>query len=100
MSAHQAASAKLSSELDGNRVNEIRSWLIGAVAERARLRAGDIRVDEPIHRYGIDSLERVNLTYQLECWIGFEVNEATLADLETIAEVAIHLARLESARGK
>jgi acyl carrier protein len=84
------------SKSDGGRQNEIRDWLIAAVAERTRLSRAEIRVDEPIYRYGIDSLERVNLTYQLECWIGFEVNESTLADLETIAEVAAHLAHIES----
>ena len=85
------------SEPDSGRLNEIRDWLIAAVAERTRLNRAEIRVDEPIYRYGIDSLERVNLTYQLECWIGFEVNESTLADLETIAEVAAHLAQIEIA---
>jgi acyl carrier protein len=84
------------SERDNDRLNEIRDWLIAAVAERTRLGRAEIRIDEPIYRYGIDSLERVNLTYQLECWIGFEVNESILADLETIAQVAAHLAQVES----
>lgn len=79
------------------RLTEIRDWLIAAVAERTRRTRAEIRPDEPIYRYGIDSLERVNLAYQLECWIGFAVDEATLADLETIDEVAAHLAGIESA---
>lgn len=79
------------------RLTEIRDWLIAAVAERTRLSRAEIQVDEPIYRYGIDSLERVNITYQLERWIGFEVDESTLAELETIGEVAAHLARIESA---
>ena len=78
------------------RLTEIRNWLIVAVAERTRLHPADIRIDEPIYRYGSDSLERVNIAYQLECWIGFEVNESTLAELETIDQVAAHVARLES----
>ncbi|MFL6623065.1 MAG: acyl carrier protein [Sulfurifustis sp.] len=79
------------------RLTEIRDWLIAAVAERTRLPRSEIRSDEPIYRYGIDSLERVNLAYQLERWIGFEVSESTLAELETIDEVAAHLIRTESA---
>ncbi|HEX7045754.1 MAG TPA: acyl carrier protein [Burkholderiales bacterium] len=82
------------------RVAQIRDWLIAAVAERTRLPPGEIKSDEPMYRYGIDSLERVNIAYQLECWIGFEVNEATLAHLETIDEVAAHLAGIEAARGR
>lgn len=78
------------------RVGEIRDWLITAVAERARLARGDVRADEPMHRYGIDSLERVNIAYELERWVGFEVDESTLANLETIDDVAAHLARLEA----
>ncbi len=78
-------------------MTEICDWLITAVAERTRLLRSEIQVDEPMYRYGIDSLERVNIAYQLERWIGFEVNESTLANLETIGEVAAHLARIESA---
>lgn len=84
------------SALDG-RLTEISDWLITAVADRTQLSRAEIQVDEPIYRYGIDSLERVNLAYQLECWIGFAVDESTLADLETIGEVAAHLVRIESA---
>jgi acyl carrier protein len=98
MSSNQARSAKLQqSQGDDGRLAEIRDWLIGAVAERARLPRAEIRVDEPIHRYGIDSLERVNLAYQLERWIGFDVDESTLGELETVDEVAAHLARIETA---
>jgi acyl carrier protein len=82
--------------LDG-RLGEIRDWLIGAVAERTRLSRNEIQANEPMHRYGIDSLERVNIAYQLECWIGFEVDESTLVQLETIDEVATYLATVESA---
>lgn len=74
---------------------EIRDWLVAAVAQRTRLPSAGIQADEPLYRYGIDSLERVNLAYELERWIGFEVDEATLANLETIDEVAAHLAKLE-----
>jgi acyl carrier protein len=79
------------------RLTEICDWLIAAVAERTRLRRAEIQVDEPMYRYGIDSLERVNIAYQLERWIGFEVNESILANLETIGEVAAHLASIEFA---
>lgn len=79
---------------------EIRDWLIAAVAERTQLDRADIHIDEPIYRYGIDSLERVNIAYQLEHWLGFEVDESTLAELETIREVSAHLARIQSASGR
>lgn len=78
------------------RAAEIRDWLIAAVADRTRSSRTEIRADEPMHRYGIDSLERVNIAYELECWMGLEVDESTLANLETIDEVAAHLATLES----
>lgn len=80
----------------GRSLAEIQHWLVGAVADRTRLSRAEIQVDEPIYRYGIDSLERVNLAYELERWIGFAVDESTLADLETIEEVAAHLIDIES----
>src|SRR5947207_7141321 len=79
------------------RLIEIRDWLIGAVAERTRLDRADIQGGEPMYRYGIDSLERVNIAYQLERWLGFDVDESTLAQLETIDELAAHLVSVESA---
>lgn len=85
--------------LDG-RLSEIRDWLIATVAERMRLSRNEIQADEPMHRYGIDSLERVNIAYQLERWIGFEVDESMLAHLETIDEVAAHLVTIRSAGGR
>ncbi|HEY8554022.1 MAG TPA: acyl carrier protein [Burkholderiales bacterium] len=97
---HAPQSSQAAGEAPGapaERVAQIRDWLIAAVAERTRLAPAEIKSDEPMYRYGIDSLERVNIAYQLECWIGFEVNEATLAHLETIDEVAAHLARIEAA---
>lgn len=96
----QAESAnRQQAERANRRLSEIQTWLVGAVAERTRLPGADIRTDEPIYRYGIDSLERVNLAYELERWIGFPVEESTLADLETIEEVAAHLVSIE-AQGK
>src|SRR5947207_2409775 len=79
------------------RLIEIRDRLIGAVAERMRLERADIHGDEPLYRYGIDSLERVNIAYQLERWLGFDVDESTLAQLETIDDLAAHLVSVESA---
>jgi acyl carrier protein len=98
MGSSQARSADLQrSERNSERFTEISDWLIAAVAERTRLPRGEIQVDQPLYRYGIDSLERVNLAYELERWIGFEVDESTLAVLETIGEVAAHLTSIESA---
>lgn len=97
MSSNQTSSANVRQpERDNARLIEIRDWLVAAVAERTRLSRAEIQINEPIYRYGIDSLERVNLAYELERWIGFDVDESTLADLETIDEVAAHLASIES----
>lgn len=97
MASTQANSAnRPQAEHANKRLSEIQHWLVGAVADRTRLPRAEIQIDEPIYRYGIDSLERVNLAYELERWIGFAVDESTLADLETIEEVAVHLIDIES----
>jgi acyl carrier protein len=101
MGSHSSAALPgMATSASDARLNEIRHRLTALVAERTRLHPTDIRSDEPIHRYGIDSLERVNIAYQLESWVGFEVNESTLAELETIDHVAAYIARLESAPGR
>jgi acyl carrier protein len=75
-----------------DRVSEIRAWLIQAVASRTRLSTEEISPDEPIHRYGIDSLERVNLAYELERWLGRSIDAADLIEHTTIEALAKHLA--------
>lgn len=95
-SSNSHAFSNVADAASTGRLVEIRAWLTAAVAERTRLPGSEIRADEPMYRYGIDSLERVNIAYQLERWIGFAVDESTLADLETIDDVATHLAQIES----
>ena len=54
--------------------------------------------DEPFHRFGIDSLERVNIAFELETWLGYPIDEATLAEESTVNSLARHLAAAEGER--
>lgn len=74
---------------------ELRAWLVAAIAERLRRPPESIDPDEPFHRFGIDSLERVNIAFELESWLGYPIDEATLAEVSTINSLARHLADAE-----
>jgi acyl carrier protein len=79
------------------RENEIANWLSNAIAKRTRMSGNEVDHREPIYRYGIDSLERVNIAYELECFLGFPVDEAQMGELETVRDIARHLAAQERA---
>jgi juvenile hormone diol kinase len=77
---------------------ELRAWLAATVAARLRCSPDAIGLDEPFHRYGIDSLERVNIAYELEVWLGYPIDEETLAEVPTINELARRIAADERER--
>src|SRR2546429_2317723 len=50
----------------------IQAWLITHVAKALQLQPEEIDIKEPFARYGVDSLEAVSLSGELEDWLGRE----------------------------
>jgi acyl transferase domain-containing protein/acyl carrier protein len=70
----------------------ISDWLIGHLATKLRLDAGDIDPGEPLARYGVDSLIAAELTEELERWLGMDLPATISYDNPTIADLARVLA--------
>ena len=69
---------------------EIRNWLITQVAKH--LGSGEREVDpnEPLERYGLDSLVAVSLSGDLEEWLGVRVQPTIVYEYPTIEAIARH----------
>ncbi len=48
---------------------------------------------EPVTRYGLDSAAVIQLTFQLEAWLGCRFRENPFAERPSIEALADHLAR-------
>lgn len=90
VAAHESA-ARLGS------AGEIQTWLVSKVAARLGRSAAEIDVHQPFARFGLDSLALVELSGELEQFIGRAVLPTALYSYPTIEALARHLA---GARGQ
>ena len=66
--------------------------MVSQVAVELSIDADEINVQEPLTRYGMDSMTAVVLTGELEHWLGRAVPPDLLGQLVTIESLAQHLA--------
>lgn len=76
----------------------IEDWLVNEVANRLGVNSADINVREPFASYGLDSVEAVGLSGELENWLALCLPETLVWDYPTIESLAAYLA--ESVRNK
>lgn len=69
----------------------IENWLQAAVAKALEKPVSSIAKDVPLSEMGVDSVEAVALTGDLEDWSGLEVDPTLVFDYPTIAALASHL---------
>ncbi|QRO01038.1 non-ribosomal peptide synthase/polyketide synthase [Archangium violaceum] len=70
----------------------LESWLVSRLAARLRVRPESVRTDEPVTRYGLDSLAAVELTNEIETGLGVVLPMEVLLQGPTIAGLARRLA--------
>jgi acyl carrier protein len=64
--------------------NEISSWLAARIAHYSEVAPETVRTDAEIASFRLDSLIMVNITSELEKWVGMEINPALLWEMRTI----------------
>jgi phthiocerol/phenolphthiocerol synthesis type-I polyketide synthase E len=77
--------------------DEIRSWLVGVVSKIAGTRPEDIDPSAPFDHYGINSVEAVTISGQLEDFLGAPLSPTMLYDHPTINRLASALGDSASA---
>ena len=71
---------------------EIEAWLVRAIARSLRVDEREIDVQQPFAELGMDSIAAVELSGDLERWLGRRVAPTIVWDYPSIARLAAHLA--------
>jgi acyl carrier protein len=70
----------------------VESWLLNWLIERAAIPANEIHRDKPFAEYGLDSMTAVELSLELEDWLGVEVVPTVAWNYPTPSSLARYLA--------
>jgi acyl transferase domain-containing protein/acyl-CoA synthetase (AMP-forming)/AMP-acid ligase II/acyl carrier protein len=90
-SGEQAALA-VPSRQETKTTAEIQSWLVAQVATLLKVRSQEVDVRKPFAHYGMDSLQAVSLSSDLEEWLGRDLSPTLVYDYPNIETLARHLA--------
>ncbi|HEY6563999.1 MAG TPA: phosphopantetheine-binding protein, partial [Pirellulaceae bacterium] len=71
----------------------VESWLLHWLVERAAIPASEVHCDRPFAEYGLDSMTAVELSQELEDWVGVEVLPTVAWNYPTPASLSVYLAR-------
>ena len=69
----------------------IRAWLITNIASVVNLDPGRIDIQQTFDNYGLDSLQAVSLSGDLETWLNREISPTVVWDYPTVEMLARHL---------
>ncbi len=70
---------------------QLQNWLVDQIAERLGLESDEIDIDEDFADYGLNSIEAVNLSGDLENMLGRRLPPTILWDYPNIAALAQYL---------
>ena len=73
----------------------IQSWLIDRFAQQLSLKRDRIKADEPLTRYGLDSIDAVTMVGDLEDVLDRELPSTLFWDYPTVEQAAEYLAQLD-----
>ena len=77
-----------------NRLSErVELWLLTWLVDRAAIPQDEVHRDKPFAEYGLDSLTAVELSQELEDWLGVEVVPTVAWNYPTPATLSVYLAR-------
>lgn len=75
----------------GPNEEEIRAWLISNISDLVEVDPQQIDVQKPLEYYGIDSMQAMHLSGDLQDWLGQELSPTVVWDYPTIELLAHHL---------
>jgi len=72
-------------------VEAINSWLRSQVAAKLGVASSSVHMDQPLVRYGLDSLTAVELTHSIETSLGIALPMVSFLQASSIAELSEHV---------
>lgn len=76
---------------------EIKSWLITKLAEQIGVAPNAIDIQEEFMNYGLNSIEAVNFSGEIEIFLGYKLSPTLLWDYSNITSLAEHLVMVATA---
>ena len=70
----------------------IEAWLATQIAARLGINVADIDTSQPFAHYGLDSVQAVNLTGDMEIWLDRSLSPTLIWDYPNIEALSLHLA--------
>jgi acyl carrier protein len=77
---------------------QITEWLTARLARELKISAGSVGTTISFVSYGLNSVQVVSLSGELELWLDREISPMLLWDHPTIEQLAHHLAEAAAAR--
>ncbi|EDX86329.1 KR domain family [Synechococcus sp. PCC 7335] len=81
--------AELATEQE--KIQAVETWLTNRIAQAAQIAPTEIDRHEPLASYGLGSLQVVEMSTELEAWLGYPVMPTIVYDFPTIATLARQL---------
>ncbi len=78
---------------DQERIQAVEIWLTNRIAQRVQIAPAEIDRHEPLASYGLNSLQVIEMSAELEAWLGHPVMPTIVYDFPTIAALAQQLVR-------
>lgn len=72
-------------------IEAIQTWMVNQIAKQLSIPASNIKVEEPLTRYGLDSIDSVTIVGDLEEWLDTDLPSTLLWDYPSIAKAARYL---------
>ena len=92
MTAPPAAARDARPETPSPSAAEIRLWLVTRLCEIQQVEPAELRLDQPLVRMGLDSMQSVVLIGELEQWLGCRFTGNPLIKYPTIDALSVFLA--------
>ena len=70
---------------------EIETWIVQWLVETAGVSEDSIALDIPFADFGLDSVDATDFSYDLEEWLGIELNITVLWNHPTVGRMATYL---------
>src|SRR5262249_34435646 len=72
---------------------EIREWLLSALAQRLGIERQRIDIHAPLAQYGLDSLATVHLAGDLQQWLGYPLSPTLAYEYPSIEQLSQYLSQ-------
>jgi amino acid adenylation domain-containing protein len=73
-------------------VESIQTWFLTKLSEQLKISASEIDIQEPLARYGLDSMTAVSLSGELETWLERSLSPTIVYDYPSIQAISQYLA--------